>query len=162
LVAVAGLVVVAWEMLPALLGAGEGGAAAGGSAVANVAATQGDKIEPVVEGAVPVVESVIPRLVGTNGGQLFGQAINYLRSIPGSARIEEFPTIAERITQLTRGQWSAKMVGANNATIFAGEGGEALVFDALGNMFRGQLGDRAAFQFVGDKLTVAFEALKRL
>jgi len=46
--------------------------------------------------------------------------------------------------------------------LYAGEGGEALVFDALGNMFKGYLSDRAAFQFIGNKLTVAFEALKRL
>jgi hypothetical protein len=45
------------------------------------------------------------------------------------------PGVAAEINQVTNGQWSAKELAASNATSFAGEGGEALVFDAAGNMF---------------------------
>jgi len=33
-----------------------------------------------------------------------------------------------------------------DSTVFAGEGGEALVFNSIGQMFRGNLGDKAAFR----------------
>jgi hypothetical protein len=48
-----------------------------------------------------------------------------------------------------------------NAVIFAGRMGEALVFDAAGNMFRGNLLNRAAFPFAdGAKFRVVFELLE--
>ncbi len=68
-----------------------------------------------------------------------------------------------QITAATRGQWTAKSITATNARVFAGEGREALVFDGAGNMFRGNLSDRAAFPFVGGgQIEVVFDALRAL
>jgi hypothetical protein len=77
----------------------------------------------------------------------------------GTLRLE----CAKQITRATAGQWSAAEVSATNGTIFAGEGGEALVFDSAGNIFRGSLADRAAFAFgQGGAITIAYELLRRL
>lgn len=73
-----------------------------------------------------------------------------------------FSRLAEQITKATNGQWNATLTNVTNARIFSGEGGEALVFDSMGNMFRGQLNDRAAFLFVEDGIFVNFDALRRL
>ena len=94
---------------------------------------------------------------------MLGEAVGHLKSLPATERVSAFRNFANQITEATHGQWSAKMVPAANATIFAGEGGEALVFDADGNMFRGNLADRAAFEFGdGGAINVNFDLLKAL
>lgn len=98
-----------------------------------------------------------------SGGKMLGEAIGHLRNIPGAQRVQAFENFAAQITKATNGQWSAKAFNATNARVFAGEGGEALVFDSTGNMFRGSLSDRAAFMFRdGGQIEVIFSALRGL
>jgi hypothetical protein len=105
----------------------------------------------------------IPALMKGPGGKMLGEAVGHLRNLPGAQRVGAFEKFAAQITEATKGQWSAKSFNAVNARVFAGEGGEALVFDAAGNMFRGNLADRAAFAFrEGGQIEVIFNALKGL
>jgi hypothetical protein len=105
----------------------------------------------------------LPMLTKGPGGKMLGEAVGHLRGIPGAERAAAFEKFAEQITKATNGQWSAKAFNATNARVFAGEGGEALVFDGAGNMFRGNLSDRAAFAFrEGGQIEVIFNALKGL
>jgi hypothetical protein len=94
---------------------------------------------------------------------MLGEAVGYLRGLPGAERVAAFEKLAAQITEATNGQWSAKLLNATNAQVFAGEGGEALVFDSAGSMFRGQLSDRAAFAFrEGGQIEVIFSVLRGL
>lgn len=105
----------------------------------------------------------LPMLTKGPGGKMLGEAVGYLRGLPGTERAAAFEKFAEQITKATNGQWSAKAFNATNARVFAGEGGEALVFDSAGNMFRGHLSDRAAFVFrEGGQIEVIFSALRGL
>ena len=107
--------------------------------------------------------SGLPALMKGPGGKMLGQAVGHLKGMSGAQRVGAFRQFAGQITSSTNGQWSAKELAARNATIFAGEGGEALVFDAAGNMFRGQLADRAAFAFVeGGQIEVNYSLLRAL
>ncbi|WP_394834479.1 hypothetical protein LVJ94_49095 [Pendulispora rubella] len=94
---------------------------------------------------------------------MLGEALGHLRRLPGGERVSAFRQFARQITKATNGQWSAKVASASNATVFAGEGGEALVFDPAGNMFRGQLSDEVAFvRLKYGLLEVNFNLLRRL
>jgi len=73
-----------------------------------------------------------------------------------------FRQFAKQITAATKGGWNAAEFSAKNGNVFAGEGGEALVFDAAGKMFRGHLQDQAAFIRARGGLEVAYEALKAI
>lgn len=77
----------------------------------------------------------LPALTPGPGGKMLGEAVGHLRGMPGAKRVGAFRQFSGEITKETAGQWSAKELAAKNATIFAGEGGEALVFDGAGNMF---------------------------
>jgi hypothetical protein len=107
--------------------------------------------------------AAVPILTRASGGKMLGQAFQYLREATGAQRLSMFRQFAQQITQATAGQWSAAEIAATNGTIFAGEGGEALVFDAAGNMFRGSLADRAAFALgQGGAITVGYELLRQI
>jgi hypothetical protein len=116
---------------------------------ASTAVTQADKIP-------------VPTLTTGSGRDMPAAAIGHLRGIPGSLRAEMFGQLAEQITKVTNGQWSATPFNAINARIFAGEYGHALVFDVAGNMFRGNI-NSPAFQFQTDgTIRVVFDLLTRL
>jgi hypothetical protein len=105
----------------------------------------------------------VPTLMRGPGGKMLGEAIAYLRTIPGNIRVAAFGQFVPQITKATNGQWNASMVKAINGTIFAGEGGEALVFDSLGNMFRGVLSNRAAFLWRDNaQIEIIFDLLRKL
>jgi hypothetical protein len=111
----------------------------------------------------PHAARAIPTLMRGPGGKMLGEAVGHLKGLPGAQRVAAFENFAAQITKATNGQWTAKAFNATNARVFAGEGGEALVFDAAGNMFRGNLSNRAAFAFgEGGSITVAFDLLKAL
>ncbi|MFO0613184.1 MAG: RHS repeat-associated core domain-containing protein [Polyangiaceae bacterium] len=105
----------------------------------------------------------LPTLTKGPGKRMFGEALKHLRALSGRQRVDAFKNFASQITEATNGQWSAKSFDATNAQVFAGEGGEALVFDSAGEMFRGHLSDRAAFSLGdGGSVTVDFSLLKPL
>lgn len=92
---------------------------------------------------------------------MLGQALGYLKGMPRLERAAAFREFAAQITAATRGAWQSTESAAQNAVIFAGRMAEALVFDAAGNMFRGNLTNRAAFPFAdGAKFRVVFELLE--
>jgi hypothetical protein len=110
-------------------------------------------------GAAPPIAT----LTQGNGREMFRQAVGQLQQMAGSARVDAFRNFAGQIADKTRGQWSAAEQAAKNGTVFAGEGGEALVFDAAGNMFRGSLSNAAAFVIQkGGELLVNYEKLTPL
>jgi hypothetical protein len=104
-----------------------------------------------------------PVLTQGNGREMFRQAVGYLQQMSGSGRIDTFRHFAGQIAESTKGQWSAAEQSAVNGTIFAGEGGEALVFNAAGKMFRGSLSNAAAFVVQkGGALLVNYDKLTPL
>jgi RHS repeat-associated protein len=158
--------------------------AVAGSVVAKVLAAAGMGAEPIgpevreleklaktsverpvggtLEG-LSVASRELPTLASGPGGKMLGEAVGHLRGLPGAERVAAFEKFAAQITRATNGQWNAKSFNAINAHVFAGEGGEALVFDSAGNMFRGHLSDRAAFAFrEGGQIEVIFNALRGL
>jgi hypothetical protein len=147
---------------PVAEGAAAEGAATSGLATEEAAATEAPvAVARATEGAASASE--LPTLSPGPGGKMLGEAVGHLKTLPGAGRVGAFRDFARQITATTRGQWSAKEVAARNATIFAGEGGEAFVFDAEGNMFRGSLSDRAAFGFgEGGLIDVVFDHLKAI
>lgn len=99
----------------------------------------------------------------SSGGRMLGEAVGKLRGMVNSERVGAFRGFAKQIQGATKGQWSAREFQGTNGTVFAGEGGEALVFDSKGGMFRGNLADDSAF-VRGDKgaLTIAYDKLREL
>jgi RHS repeat-associated protein len=121
----------------------------------------GDDLEE--GGQCPTANQGVPQLASNNGGRMLGEALGHLKGMPTDQRVAAFRDFAGQITSATSGQWSAQEFQATNATVFAGEGGEALVFDAAGNMFRGQLVDRAAFMILDNgSIEVNFSLLKAI
>ncbi len=110
-----------------------------------------------------LAESCPQPLTKASGGEMLGEALGRLRQLPGSGRVAVFRDLAGEITEATSGQWSATELDAANGTIFAGEGGEALVFDSAGNMFRGQLADESAFaRAAGGRLEIDYGQLRSI
>jgi hypothetical protein len=65
--------------------------------------------------------------------------------MPPEARETQFRSYREDISAATNGQWTAKHWPlTKNGSVYASEGGEALVFDDSGNMYRGLLGNEGA------------------
>lgn len=94
---------------------------------------------------------------------MFREAVGRLSNMAGSARVDAFRQFASQIAETTKGAWTATQQAASNGTIFAGEQGEALVFDAAGNMFRGNLANTAAFVMQkGGEILVNYDKLKPL
>ena len=76
---------------------------------------------------------------------MFREAVGHLSEMAGSGRVEAFRNFAGQISESSKGAWQATQMAAQNVTMFVGEAGEALVFDAAGQMFRGNIANTAAF-----------------
>jgi hypothetical protein len=113
--------------------------------------------------AIRGASSAVPRLAqgpGIQGREMLGEAVGHLKNMAGSGRADAFRNFAQQIGDATRGAWTATEMGATNARVFLGEAGEALVFDRAGNMFRGRIGDAAAFVLQkGGEYLVNFDKL---
>lgn len=92
---------------------------------------------------------------------MFREAMSLLRAANPAQRVGMFRNLAQQITAATRGAWSAKEIVAVNGTVFAGEGGEALFFNATGQMFRGLLSAETV-TYGATGLRIAYELLKEV
>ena len=61
-----------------------------------------------------------------------------------------------------KGAWAAAEMQAVNATVFAGRAGEALVFNAQGQVFRGNVGNTEQFTRTAQGLVANFEKLNQI
>jgi len=114
-------------------------------------------------GAAGAGSGALPRLMSGQGREMLREAVGHLSKMSGSDRVGAFKDFAGQIADATKGAWTASQQAATNGTVFAGEQGEALVFDAAGNMFRGNLANTAAFVTQkGGELLVNYDQLKPL
>jgi hypothetical protein len=68
----------------------------------------------------------LPKLMSGPCGKMLAEAVGHLKKMPGAERLKAFRQFGAQITEATKGQWTAKELAGSNATIFTGEGGEAL------------------------------------
>ncbi|HEX5661413.1 MAG TPA: hypothetical protein VFX59_29690 [Polyangiales bacterium] len=146
LVAMAGALVKLGAKAPQLVGWARrmraGGRAAAGEGAGSTSAAASEAAAPPKKSAPPPPEP--PQL-------------------PPEQREAEFRNLAKDITRETRGQWTAKPVPLlKNGSAYAGEGGEALVFDSEGNMFRGNLDNREQFPITREGIVLDYSKLKPL
>lgn len=97
-----------------------------------------------------------------NGREMLGQAIQYLQQMGSSGRVEAFRNFAQQIATATRGAWQAAEMQGVNATIFAGRAGEALVFDAQGLAYRGNVANAEQFTRTAQGLVANFDKLTQV
>jgi hypothetical protein len=80
--------------------------------------------------------------VAPEGATMLKEALGYLKQAAPAQRIGLFQQFADQIAAATGGSWTASRVDLEGGgAIFAGEAGEALVFDPAGQMFRGRVGN---------------------
>jgi hypothetical protein len=146
--------------------AGEG--AGSTSAAASEAAAPPKKSAPPPPEPQPAPKSAAssktePQRTGRTGHEMLRDALGKLKKLPPEQREAEFRNLAEEITRETRGQWTAKPVPLlRNGSAYAGEGGETLVFDSEGNMFRGNLDNREQFPITREGIVLDYSKLKPL
>jgi RHS repeat-associated protein len=96
------------------------------------------------------------------GREMLGQAVQYLQKMPASARVDAFRNFAQQIEAATQGGWQALEQQAVNATVFSGKAGEAIVFDAQGQAFRGTIGNPSQFVNTAKGMVVNFDKLRQI
>jgi hypothetical protein len=87
--------------------------------------------------------SAVPQLIPGQPGQMLGEAINHLKSLPRNAanRADVFEALARQIESHSGGAWSAaRGRGTDGSVIFLGRQGEGLVVAPNGRIFRGAVG----------------------
>jgi hypothetical protein len=93
---------------------------------------------------------------------MLGQAIQALQGMQAGARVDAFRNFAHQIESATQGAWRAMELQAVNATVFAGEAGEAMVFNASGQAFRGKIGNTEQFTRGANGLVANFDKLTQI
>lgn len=84
--------------------------------------------------------SKTPTLSGSTNRELFQDAMKHLLSSKGkgAAKADLFEAFAKQIKQQTKGSWEATRVKtADGSFLFAGRGGEVIVINQAGKVFRG-------------------------
>jgi hypothetical protein len=82
----------------------------------------------------------VPQLTPGNPGQMLGEAIRYLKSLPRDPdlRADAFEALASQIEQHSGGAWqAARDKAADGAHVFLGRQAEALVVAPDGGLYRG-------------------------
>jgi hypothetical protein len=105
----------------------------------------------------------VPQLTPGNPGQMLGEAIRYLKSLPRDRdqRADAFEALAAQIEQHSRGAWKAgRGKGSDGSHIFLGRQGEGLVIAPNGGLYRGALGK--GIDITAQGLTPDYGALKAL
>ena len=108
------------------------------------------------------------RVAAAGGAALSGstrematQAFKMVATLPGTAaqKVQYFQSLAAQITRASSGAWNAvQQAGPNGSTVFYGKAGEALIVDAKGGVWRGQL--NVAVKVVKDTVEIAWDKLK--
>ena len=91
----------------------------------------------------------IPRLTPGPPGQMLGEAIRHVRSLPRqvSQRADAFEALAGQIEAHSGGAWKAvRSRGTDGSEVFLGRQGEGLVIAPDGRLYRGRLGQGIAIQ----------------
>jgi hypothetical protein len=143
--------------LPPAFG-GSGGSVATGSSVraqALAAARKGNTtarsaLAPVPGEALAKTLESLPQLTPGSGGTMLLEALDVLRGLPGRLRADAFGKLSEQISAQVKGIWIAERYDVGNAVVYRGHLGEMLIFDATGNMYRGNsIGAAGAFRRTG-------------
>ena len=104
----------------------------------------------------------IPVLVSGRGHDMLRQAVRELQGMASSQRVGAFRDFARQIEAATQGSWAAAEQQAVNATVFAGRAGEAIVFNAQGQAFRGNIGNAEQFTRTASGLVANFDKLNQI
>jgi 1-acyl-sn-glycerol-3-phosphate acyltransferase len=86
---------------------------------------------------------MIPQLKPGPKGQMLGEAIRHVKSLPRDPvqRADAFEALAKQIEYHTGGTWkAARGIGIDGSIIFLGRQGEGFVVAPDGRIFRGALG----------------------
>ena len=92
---------------------------------------------------MPNSSGAVPQLKPGQPGQMLGEAVRHLKSLPWDAaqRADVFEALAKQIENQSGGAWSAaRGTGTDGSHVFLGRQGEALIIAPDGHIFRGALG----------------------